>query len=162
MNTCGSCAWNSMGSCWLLSQGAPPKSSRQCTQSQPRRRFSVLPPTLHVYVAFPSSDFSVVMQRTLLFCCRQRSNQTMTPPQSTDAMTYINNTLDHAIGQLCSSKYFDSRINIPDASAKKLPSLARRLYRIFGHACVSGHNLLVRRVRLTYIPPQVFSTPRSL
>eukprot|EP00035_Acanthoeca_spectabilis_P022357 m.443263 g.443263 ORF g.443263 m.443263 type:complete len:205 (-) comp18946_c0_seq1:1334-1948(-) len=56
------------------------------------------------------------------------------PPRSTDAMTYINNTLDHAIGQLCSSKYFDSRINIPDASAKKLPSLARRLYRIFGHA----------------------------
>ena len=47
---------------------------------------------------------------------------------------YIVNTLDHAIGQLCSSKHFESRVNIPDASVKKLPSLARRLYRIFGHA----------------------------
>mmetsp|Transcript_14756 Transcript_14756/g.20692 ORF Transcript_14756/g.20692 Transcript_14756/m.20692 type:complete len:141 (+) Transcript_14756:31-453(+) len=56
-----------------------------------------------------------------------------TPPRSTDAMTYINNTLDHAIGQLCSAKYFESRVNVPDSSAKKLPSLARRLYRIFGH-----------------------------
>eukprot|EP00037_Helgoeca_nana_P012511 m.113823 g.113823 ORF g.113823 m.113823 type:complete len:205 (+) comp21488_c0_seq3:48-662(+) len=57
-----------------------------------------------------------------------------TPPRATDAMTYITNTLDHAIGQLCSVKYFESRANVPDASVKRLPSLARRLYRIFSHA----------------------------
>eukprot|EP00041_Stephanoeca_diplocostata_P007351 m.103052 g.103052 ORF g.103052 m.103052 type:complete len:171 (+) comp16836_c0_seq5:171-683(+) len=32
------------------------------------------------------------------------------PPRSTDAMTYIVNTLDHTIGQLCSEKMFPSRL----------------------------------------------------
>jgi hypothetical protein len=36
------------------------------------------------------------------------------PQQATDAMTYITNTLDHAIGQLCSVKYFESRANVPE------------------------------------------------
>ena len=59
------------------------------------------------------------------------------PPRPTSAMTYMLNILDQATGQLCSSKLFPSRDQIPASSAKHFKAVARRVYRILAHAYFS-------------------------
>ncbi|KAG1141459.1 hypothetical protein G6F37_002381 [Rhizopus arrhizus] len=54
--------------------------------------------------------------------------------QSCPAIDYIIHTLDGATVLLNNSKYFPSRISIPEPSLKHFQSVARRLYRIFAHA----------------------------
>ncbi|KAI9277580.1 Mob1/phocein [Sporodiniella umbellata] len=54
--------------------------------------------------------------------------------QSCPAIDYIIHTLDGATILLNNSKYFPSRIVIPEPSLKHFQSVARRLYRIFAHA----------------------------
>ncbi|KAI8143806.1 Mob1/phocein [Fennellomyces sp. T-0311] len=54
--------------------------------------------------------------------------------QSCSAIDYIIHTLDGAAMLLNNSKYFPSRISIPEPSLKHFQSIARRLYRIFAHA----------------------------
>lgn len=55
-------------------------------------------------------------------------------PQSCTAIDYIVHTLDGATALLNSSKYFPSRVSVPESSHKHFQSIARRLYRIFAHA----------------------------
>ncbi|CAO3703433.1 unnamed protein product [Rhizopus stolonifer] len=50
------------------------------------------------------------------------------------AIDYTIHTLDGATILLNNSKYFPSRISIPEPSLKHFQSVARRLYRIFAHA----------------------------
>eukprot|EP00040_Diaphanoeca_grandis_P023153 m.125536 g.125536 ORF g.125536 m.125536 type:complete len:203 (-) comp29135_c1_seq2:103-711(-) len=64
-------------------------------------------------------------------------NAAYTPPKSTDAMTYIVNTLDYATSELCNDKNFPSRVTIPDTSLKFFKSISRRLYRVFAHAHIN-------------------------
>ncbi|KAG0169796.1 MOB member 4, phocein [Apophysomyces sp. BC1034] len=54
--------------------------------------------------------------------------------QSCPAIDYIIHTLDGATLLLNNSKYFPSRISVPELSLKHFQSIARRLYRIFAHA----------------------------
>ncbi|KAI9496464.1 Mob1/phocein [Zychaea mexicana] len=54
--------------------------------------------------------------------------------QSCPAIDYIIHTLDGAAMLLNNSKYFPSRISIPEPSLKHFQSIARRLYRVFAHA----------------------------
>ncbi|KAJ8663639.1 hypothetical protein O0I10_000887 [Lichtheimia ornata] len=54
--------------------------------------------------------------------------------QSCPAIDYIIHTLDGAAMLLNNSKYFPSRISIPQPSLKHFQSIARRLYRVFAHA----------------------------
>ncbi|CAO3610379.1 unnamed protein product [Mucor hiemalis] len=54
--------------------------------------------------------------------------------QSCPAIDYIIHTLDGATILLNNSKYFPSRISVPEPSLKHFQSIARRLYRIFAHA----------------------------
>ncbi|KAI8576799.1 hypothetical protein K450DRAFT_255021 [Umbelopsis ramanniana AG] len=54
--------------------------------------------------------------------------------KSCPAIDYIVHTLDGATMLLNNSKYFPSRISIPEPSLKHLQAIARRLYRIFAHA----------------------------
>ncbi|KAI8885319.1 Mob1/phocein [Backusella circina FSU 941] len=54
--------------------------------------------------------------------------------QSCPAIDYIIHTLDGATMLLNNSKYFPSRISVPEPSLKHFQSIARRLYRIFAHA----------------------------
>ncbi|KAI8975727.1 Mob1/phocein [Mycotypha africana] len=54
--------------------------------------------------------------------------------QSCSAIDYIIHTLDGATILLNNSKYFPSRISVPEPSLKHFQSIARRLYRIFAHA----------------------------
>lgn len=57
-----------------------------------------------------------------------------TAPQSCCAIDYIVHTLDGATALLSSSRFFPSRISVPEPSLKHYQSIARRLYRIFAHA----------------------------
>ncbi|KIO26086.1 hypothetical protein M407DRAFT_24644 [Tulasnella calospora MUT 4182] len=50
------------------------------------------------------------------------------------AIDYITHTLDSATALLNSPRAFPSRLQIPPASKRQFPSLARRLSRIFAHA----------------------------
>ncbi|KAG8906288.1 hypothetical protein FRB99_007157 [Tulasnella sp. 403] len=50
------------------------------------------------------------------------------------AIDYITHTLDSATALLNSPRAFPSRLQIPPASVRQFPSLARRLSRIFAHA----------------------------
>ncbi|GAB5589860.1 hypothetical protein Unana1_04760 [Umbelopsis nana] len=54
--------------------------------------------------------------------------------KSCPAIDYVVHTLDGATMLLNNSKYFPSRISIPEPSLKHLQAIARRLYRIFAHA----------------------------
>ncbi|OBZ86559.1 MOB-like protein phocein [Choanephora cucurbitarum] len=54
--------------------------------------------------------------------------------QSCPAIDYITHTLDGATILLNNSKYFPSRISVPEPSLKHFQSIARRLYRVFAHA----------------------------
>ncbi|CAO3645675.1 unnamed protein product [Cunninghamella blakesleeana] len=54
--------------------------------------------------------------------------------QSCPAIDYIIHTLNGATNLLNNSKYFPSRISVPEPSLKHFQSIARRLYRIFAHA----------------------------
>ncbi|ORZ14215.1 Mob1/phocein [Absidia repens] len=54
--------------------------------------------------------------------------------QSCPAIDYIIHTLDGATILLNNTKYFPSRISVPEPSLKHFQSIARRLYRIFAHA----------------------------
>ncbi len=42
-------------------------------------------------------------------------------------------TLDHSTAIIHNTKNFDSRVSIPQSSAKHLFQIARRLYRLFSH-----------------------------
>ncbi|KAI8060742.1 hypothetical protein BC940DRAFT_311465 [Gongronella butleri] len=64
-----------------------------------------------------------------LYLCAAHSST-----QSCPAIDYIIHTLDGATILLNNSKYFPSRISIPEPSLKHFQSIARRLYRIFAHA----------------------------
>ncbi|CAO3623852.1 unnamed protein product [Cunninghamella echinulata] len=64
----------------------------------------------------------------LYLCAAHPSTQTC------PAIDYIIHTLDGATNLLNNSKYFPSRISIPEPSLKHFQSIARRLYRIFAHA----------------------------
>lgn len=55
-------------------------------------------------------------------------------PQECNAMSYIYHTLDGAASFLNNEKLFPNRSSILETSAPKLPSIARRVYRIFAHA----------------------------
>ncbi|KAI8801802.1 preimplantation protein [Cladochytrium replicatum] len=55
-------------------------------------------------------------------------------PQPCCAIDYTVHTLDGATALLCSTRYFPSRISIPESSIRHFQSIARRLYRIFAHA----------------------------
>ncbi|KAL1928872.1 hypothetical protein VTP01DRAFT_2658 [Rhizomucor pusillus] len=93
--------------------------------------------------------------------------------QSCPAIDYIIHTLDGASMLLNNSKYFPSRISIPEPSLKHFQSIARRLYRIFAHAYFHHREiyqsfenetslyerfaLLSRKHEL--IPPSLFTIP---
>ncbi|KAG0266225.1 MOB member 4, phocein [Actinomortierella ambigua] len=55
-------------------------------------------------------------------------------PRECCAIDYLTHALDGASALLNSVKHFPSRICIPQDSDKNFQSIARRLYRIFGHA----------------------------
>eukprot|EP00744_Colponema_vietnamica_P012777 GILI01017926.1.p1 GENE.GILI01017926.1~~GILI01017926.1.p1 ORF type:complete len:242 (+),score=63.71 GILI01017926.1:192-917(+) len=50
------------------------------------------------------------------------------------AIDYMLHTIDNATALLNNTKYFPSRLNVPQASIKHFQSIVRRLYRIFAHA----------------------------
>ncbi|KAI8987013.1 Mob1/phocein [Pilobolus umbonatus] len=95
--------------------------------------------------------------------------------QSCPAIDYIIHTLDGATTLLNNSKFFPSRISVPEPSLKHFQSIARRLYRIFAHAYFQHReiyeyfendtNLYARFLLLsrTYglIPPSLISIPDS-
>ncbi|KAF1800751.1 Mob1/phocein [Mucor lusitanicus] len=95
--------------------------------------------------------------------------------QSCPAIDYIIHTLDGATILLNNSKYFPSRISVPEPSLKHFQSIARRLYRIFAHAYFHHREIyesfenetsLYARFLLlsqTYglIPPSLVSIPDS-
>ncbi|KAG0243396.1 MOB member 4, phocein [Actinomortierella wolfii] len=55
-------------------------------------------------------------------------------PRECCAIDYLTHTLDGASALLNNLKHFPSRICLPQDSEKNFQSIARRLYRIFGHA----------------------------
>ncbi|KAI3638922.1 hypothetical protein MIR68_003420 [Amoeboaphelidium protococcarum] len=55
-------------------------------------------------------------------------------PQNCCAIDYIVHSLDGASALLNSTKFFSSRVSVPDSSVKQFALIARRLYRIFAHA----------------------------
>ncbi|KAI7904408.1 Mob1/phocein [Cokeromyces recurvatus] len=66
----------------------------------------------------------------LYLCAAHPATQSVHCP----AIDYIIHTLDGATILLNNSKYFPSRISVPEPSLKHFQSIARRLYRIFAHA----------------------------
>ncbi|KAI7872568.1 Mob1/phocein [Spinellus fusiger] len=95
--------------------------------------------------------------------------------QSCPAFDYIIHTLDGATVLLNNTKYFPSRISVPEPSLKHFQSIARRIYRIFAHAY--GHHrevyeffenetflyarfsLLFRKYEL--VPPSLVTIPEN-
>jgi len=57
-----------------------------------------------------------------------------TKPRACSAISYILHNLNNTATLLTSEKLFPSRVNIKSSSLQKLPSLTRRIYRIFAHA----------------------------
>eukprot|EP00048_Salpingoeca_helianthica_P007361 m.109517 g.109517 ORF g.109517 m.109517 type:complete len:251 (+) comp14310_c0_seq1:1253-2005(+) len=55
-------------------------------------------------------------------------------PKECSAISYIYHTLDGATSFLNNEKLFPNRNSIPETSVTKMPSIARRIYRIFAHA----------------------------
>ncbi|KAG2203433.1 hypothetical protein INT46_006874 [Mucor plumbeus] len=95
--------------------------------------------------------------------------------QSCPAIDYIIHTLDGATILLNNSKYFPSRISVPEPSLKHFQSIARRLYRIFAHAYFHHREIYESFENETYlyarflflsqtyglVPPSLVSIPDS-
>lgn len=62
-------------------------------------------------------------------------------PKECSAPGYMMHTMDQAQKQLTLSRYFPSRVNIKDSQLEKLPSLCRRVYRVFIHAYFSHRKM---------------------
>lgn len=68
-------------------------------------------------------------------CCRYLcAAHVSPPPNGCSAIDYMTHTLDGSIALLNSTRYFSSRLSIPEGSLRFLPVLFRRMYRSLAHA----------------------------
>jgi hypothetical protein len=58
-------------------------------------------------------------------------------------MTESIGLLDDVSATLTSEKHFPSRVTVKDASARKMPALARNLYRVFSYAHDKHHDIFL-------------------
>eukprot|EP00696_Hemimastix_kukwesjijk_P007487 gnl/Hemi2/19469_TR6467_c0_g1_i1.p1 gnl/Hemi2/19469_TR6467_c0_g1~~gnl/Hemi2/19469_TR6467_c0_g1_i1.p1 ORF type:complete len:285 (-),score=24.51 gnl/Hemi2/19469_TR6467_c0_g1_i1:62-916(-) len=86
------------------------------------------------------------MQDTAVFLCAAHRG-----PLECSAIDYAVHTLDQTSALLNSSKWFPSRVTIPINSLRTFESVARRLYRVLGHAYFHHRAIFIANERETFL-----------